>query len=141
MVMRQQRSQTRTMRAPSLVLRESHYPTPVSAGQRVGVAAAGLIGKLETQWPFAAGEPSCLQRPDSRQRGEEVLWPHSHPTHRPPASASHWVNLTGGQMSQEPCTHSLQGWAPRQQRRGKALSRKQGLQAWASIGTIISMYT
>ena len=75
------------------------------------------------------------------ERGEEVLWPHSHPTHQPPASASHWVNLTGGQMSQEPCTRSLQGWAPRLQRRGKAQSRQQGLQAWASIGTIISMYT
>lgn len=126
LVMRQQRSQTRAMRAQFSTQRKS-LPHPRSAlGKESG--SRGCWATWEAGNTVALGSRSAELLAETRlqaERGEEVLWPHSQPAHRPPASASHWVNLTGGQMSQETCTRSLQGWAPQLQRRGKAQSRQQ----------------
>ena len=129
------------MREPSLVLRESHYPTPSQSWADKERGNHGFWARPEAGNTVALCSRSKeLLAETGLQAEREVLWLQPHPAHRPPASAFHWLNLAGSQMSQEPCTRSLQGWAPCWQSRGKVQSR-QGVLARANVGTIVSIYT
>lgn len=99
-MIKQQRSQTRTMREPSLVLRESHYPTPSQSWADKERGNHGFWARPEAGNTVALCSRSKESLAETGLQAErEVLWLQPHPAHRPPASAFHWLNLAGSQMS------------------------------------------
>lgn len=143
LVMKQQRSQTRTMREPSLVLRGKSLPHPQPELGRQEGGNHGFWARPEagnTWWPFTAGARSCLQRPDSRQKGEKYSG--FNPTaHRPPASAFHWLNLAGSQRCHRNPAHAACKGGHRAGRAGGKVQSRQRRAGGANVGTIISIYT
>lgn len=83
MVIKQQRSQTRTMREPSVVLRESHYPNPSQSWAEKESGSRGFWAHSEAGNTVALCSRSKELLAENRlqaERGEEVLWLQPHPT-------------------------------------------------------------